>query len=165
MSVFNDHVLHIWDADSGTCLRTLRGHSDDINSAVFSHDSTWLVSGSRDRTVKIWNTSSGECLQTLDIGAVPRVHDISLDSTVLYVHLDFGTIALDITSDSNVVTSPRYHGVALSQDGQWITLDSEDIVRLPAEYRPSPWCAAVSGRTIAVGVGSGRVWMCTLDTS
>jgi hypothetical protein len=32
---------------------------------------------------------------------------------------------------------------------------------LPSDYRPS--CSAVSGRTVAIGVGSGKVWMCSFN--
>jgi WD40 repeat protein len=48
------------------CPQTLEGHSGDVNSVAFSHDSTRLASASDDRTVKIWDAGSGECLQTLE---------------------------------------------------------------------------------------------------
>ena len=51
-----------------------------------------------------------------------------------------------------------YQGGALSSDGAWITYNSENVVWLPSEYRPS--CSAVSGKTIGVGVGPGKVWIC-----
>ncbi|EUC39784.1 hypothetical protein COCMIDRAFT_10192, partial [Bipolaris oryzae ATCC 44560] len=37
------------------CLQTLEGHSSNVNSVAFSHDSTQLASGSGDTTVKIWD--------------------------------------------------------------------------------------------------------------
>ncbi|KAH7080198.1 WD40-repeat-containing domain protein [Paraphoma chrysanthemicola] len=68
-----DKTVKIWDASSGACLETLKGHSDFghrgvINSVAFSPDSTRLASGSRDKTVKIWDASSGVCLETLEGG-------------------------------------------------------------------------------------------------
>jgi hypothetical protein len=39
-----------------------------------------------------------------------------------------------------------------------MTYNSENLVWLPSEYRPS--CSAVSGKTIGIGVGSGKVWIC-----
>ena len=50
----------------GACLQTLEGHSDDVRSVAFSHDSARLASASSDRTVKIWDASSGACLKTLE---------------------------------------------------------------------------------------------------
>ena len=51
-----------WNA----CLQTLEGHSSEVWSAAFSHDSSRLASASGDHTVKIWDASSGACLQTLE---------------------------------------------------------------------------------------------------
>jgi WD40 repeat protein len=47
------------------CLQTLEGHSREVSSAAFSHDSSKLASASYDNTVKVWDASSGACLQTL----------------------------------------------------------------------------------------------------
>ncbi len=48
-----------------TCMYTLEGHSDGVNSAAFSHDSTLIVSASDDRTVKIWDVKRAICICTL----------------------------------------------------------------------------------------------------
>jgi WD40 repeat protein len=146
------------------CLQTLEGHSDGVRSVAFSHDSARLASasGGNDKTVKIWDASSGECLQTLSIGKT--VFNISFDTTGSYLHTDIGTVALKVSSSPNITSSimdpqsPRYQGWALTSDGEWITYNSETRVWLPSEYRPS--CSAVSGKTIGIGVGNGKVWIC-----
>jgi WD40 repeat protein len=145
------------------CLQTLEGHSRAVSSVAFSHDSARLASASDDTTVKVWDASSGECLQTLNISKA--LVNISFDATGSYLHTEIGTIAID-ASASNMTPcvtnpqNPRYQGGALSSDEEWITYNSENLVWLPSEYRPS--CSAVSGKTIGVGVGSGKVWMCNL---
>jgi hypothetical protein len=50
------------------------------------------------------------------------------------------------------------HLVLVSSDGEWITYNSKNWVWLPSEYRPS--CSAVLGKTIGIGVGTGKVWIC-----
>jgi WD40 repeat protein len=157
-SASDDSTVKIWDASSGECLQTLEGHSGWVRSVAFSHDSARLASASDDNTVKIWDTSSGECLQTLDIGKV--LFNITLDTTGLYLHTEIGSIAIDASASNMTpyVTNPRYQGGALSSDRAWITYNSENVVWLPSEYRPS--CSAVSGKTIGIGVGSGKVWIC-----
>ena len=156
-----DNTVKIWDASSGDCLQTLGGHSHWVSSVAFSHDSTRLASASDDNMVKIWDASSGDCLQTLDIGKA--LFNISVDTTGSYLHTEIGTIAIDALSASNIRSSiidpqnPRYQGWALSSDGAWITYNSENVVWLPSEYRPS--CSAVSGKMIGIGVGSGKVWV------
>jgi WD40 repeat protein len=157
-----DETVKIWDPSSGECLQTLEGHSGWVNSVAFSHDSARLASASADETVKIWDPSSGKCLQTLDVGKI--LYNISFDTTGSCLHTNIGTIAVDASSASNTTPSvtdpqkPRYQGGALSSDGAWITYNSENLVWLPSEYRPS--CSAVSGKTIGIGVESGKVWMC-----
>ena len=154
--------MKIWDVSSGACLQTLEGHSSDVNSIAFSPDSTQLASASSDRIVKIWDVSSGACLQTLSIGEV--LYNISFDITGSCLHTDIGIVAVNTSSASSITPDkmehqyPRYEGVGLGPNGEWITCNSENVIWLPSEYRPS--CSAVSGRTIGIGVGSGKVWMC-----
>jgi len=62
----DDKTVKIWDVISGRCLQTLEGHSNWVQSVVFSPDSQRLASGSDDKTVKIWDAASGRCLQTLE---------------------------------------------------------------------------------------------------
>jgi len=165
-SASRDRTVKIWDVSSGECLQTLEGHRGEVSSVAFSHNSARLASASWDRTVKIWDASSGECLQTLEIGKLP--FNISFDTTGSCLHTEIGTIAVN-ASTSNMTPSvtdlqnPRYQGWALSSDGAWITYNSENLVWLPSEYRPSCW--AVSGKTIGVGVGSGKVWICNFKVN
>ncbi|KAF2460807.1 hypothetical protein BDY21DRAFT_383665 [Lineolata rhizophorae] len=147
-----DSTVKIWDTNSG-------------DSVAFSHDSAWLASASYDCTVKLWDANSGECLQILSIGKTLR--RISFDITAPYLHTDIGNIKICVPPglpsplpSNTEPQNPQYQGLALSADGVWITYSSENLVWLPSEYRPV--CSAVSGKTIGVGVGSGRVWMCNV---
>ncbi len=45
-------------------LYTLKGHSDYVNSVVFSPKGDLLASGSSDATVKLWHASEGKSLKT-----------------------------------------------------------------------------------------------------
>ncbi|HRS71421.1 MAG TPA: hypothetical protein P5175_06175 [Anaerohalosphaeraceae bacterium] len=49
-----------------TLSKTLKGHKGFINSAGFSPDGQYIVSGSSDNSVKIWDTKSGKCIKTLE---------------------------------------------------------------------------------------------------
>jgi WD40 repeat protein len=155
-----DRTVKIWDASSGKCLQTLEGHSDWVCSVAFSPDSARLASGSADHTVKIWDASSGECLQTLEVGT--ELFEVSFDVTGSYLHTEIGVISIDAPSVTDP-QSPRYQGWALSSDRTWITYDSDNWVCLPLEYRSK--CSAVSGKTIAIGTGSGKVWICSFKVA
>jgi WD40 repeat protein len=156
-------TVKIWDASRGECLQTLVGHSDGVRSVAFSPDSRRLASASDDHTVKIWDASSGECLQTIKIGKT--LINISFDYTGSNLHTEIGTIVINAAScikpSATYPQSPQYQGGALSSDGVWITYNSENMMWLPSEYRPS--CSAVLGKSIGIGVGSGRVWICNVE--
>jgi len=161
----NDNTVKIWDASSGACLSTLEGHRDYVWSVAFSHDSARLASVSDDKRVKIWDARSGACLRTLTIGKT--LHRSSFYISGSYVHTEIGTIDINALSDLPLPLtisepcSPQYQGLALSADRVWITHNSDKIMWLPSEYRPS--CSAVSRNTISIGVGMGRVWICKVE--
>ena len=51
----NDNTIKVWDVATGTCLQTLQGHTDWVNSVCVSADGSRLFSGSWDNTIKVWN--------------------------------------------------------------------------------------------------------------
>ena len=57
-----DHVIHIWNAQTGEFRRTLEGHTGYITSLTPS----WgiLASGSMDGTVRLWDQRTGENIRT-----------------------------------------------------------------------------------------------------
>ena len=61
-----DKTCKVWDANTGGCLQTLEGHSDEVTSVAFSpHSSDLVVSSSLDGYIKLWSVSSGEVVRTL----------------------------------------------------------------------------------------------------
>ena len=73
--------------------RTLEGHDKWINSAEFSNDGKYIVSGSKDGTIKIWDTCKGVCIKTIKDNW-GEVHSVDISS-------DFNFILAGY-SDSNV---------------------------------------------------------------
>lgn len=66
-----DHTAKLWDAETGACQRTLRGHSDWVRSASFSADGLHLLTASEDCTARVWCVKSGACVQTLRSHRMP----------------------------------------------------------------------------------------------
>ena len=60
----------LWDAADGTLLRTLSGHTQDIEELAFSPDSSRLVTNSQDGQMIVWDTTTGEALLKLPVGLV-----------------------------------------------------------------------------------------------
>ena len=48
-------IIQLWDVDTGADLGTLSGHTEGIETLVFSHDRKTLASGSKDGTVLLWD--------------------------------------------------------------------------------------------------------------
>jgi WD40 repeat protein len=143
-----NNTIMIWDASSGTCLQMLEGHSGSVTSVAFSHDSTRLASASCDSTVKIWDASSGGCLQTLE-GHSRSVRSAELISFLASLYSD------------RTVTKPQQRarqGIAISLDDIWVSDNAQKLLWLPTEYRPER--AAVLGRSVGIGTGSGKIWIC-----
>jgi len=160
-SASDDNTVKVWDAASGACLQTLEGHIGSVTSVAFSHDSTRLASASHDSTVKVWDAASGACLQTLDIGRPLFTLSFNASSSGLLTEID--AISFSSASSSNIATTqqsktPQYQAAGLSSDRTWITYNSQNVIWLPSENRPS--YSAVSGNMVGIGVGSGRVWIC-----
>jgi hypothetical protein len=57
--------LKLWDAATGTLIRTFEGHTSPVVSVAFSPDGTRLLSGSEDSTLGIWNPTTPQPLASL----------------------------------------------------------------------------------------------------
>jgi WD40 repeat protein len=60
-----DKTAKLWDAETGECLHTLRGHQTEIVALSFNPQSTMVATGSMDNTAKLWAVDTGEELASL----------------------------------------------------------------------------------------------------
>ena len=65
VSASDDDTLKLWDAATGTELRTLAGHSGCVTACAVSPDGAFVVSASNDQTLKLWDAATGKKLRTL----------------------------------------------------------------------------------------------------
>lgn len=77
-----DKTIKVWDANLGTLLHTLEGHSKGVWCLCFL-SKTVLISGSHDSTIRVWNLRTGNCAKILmshtgPVWAMERKGDILL---------------------------------------------------------------------------------------
>ncbi|MDZ8095458.1 MAG: AAA-like domain-containing protein, partial [Nostoc sp. DedQUE05] len=110
----------------------LEGHSDSVNSVVFSPDGKTLASASTDNTIKLWNLDTGKKIITLSghsnwVNSVVFSPDgktlasASFDNTIKLWNLDTGREITTLSGHSNSV-----HSVVFSPDGKTLASASFD---------------------------------------
>ena len=58
-----DSTVRLWEMDKGTCLHTLRKHTDPVYSIAFSPDGCYLASGSFDKWLFVWSVQDGSLVR------------------------------------------------------------------------------------------------------
>ncbi|KAJ0129240.1 Uncharacterized protein HZ326_27665 [Fusarium oxysporum f. sp. albedinis] len=116
-----------WDA----CLLTLEGHSGDVNSVVFSHESKKVASASFNETIRIWDAETGKCEQLLEghsreVNSVVFSHDSkkvasgSLDKTIRIWNAETGECEQVLEGHSDWVRSVVFsHDSRKVASGSW----------------------------------------------
>src|SRR5690606_33174830 len=59
-----DNTAKLWDASTGTEIRTFAGHGSSVLSVAFSPDGTRLITGSDDLTAVLWDAVTGAEIRT-----------------------------------------------------------------------------------------------------
>jgi len=75
-----EFALRLWEIPTGNLIRLFAGHTQRVNTAVFSSNGRHVLSGSADGTVRLWDVDSGReriCLRG-HAGAVNQV-DLAAD--------------------------------------------------------------------------------------
>ncbi len=119
-----DKTLKIWDLETGHELRTLVGHSDEVNGLAVTDDWRVVVSASRDQTLKAWDLETGRLLCSLaghsdsiyGVGLSANGHiavSASKDTTLKVWDMELGCELHTLVGHSALVES-----VAVSADGR-----------------------------------------------
>jgi WD40 repeat protein len=80
-SASGDSTLKVWDLETGNCLRTLKGHTDEV--ICMKLNGNRLVSGSSDHSVRIWDIAVGKCERTLR-GHSDWVYSLDMQGNHIY---------------------------------------------------------------------------------
>ncbi len=75
-----DSIIRIFDSESLELIKTLVGHTKQVNTVAILPISRYIVSGSDDLTIKIWNSTTFELIATLQSNNNYRVSSIVIYS-------------------------------------------------------------------------------------
>ena len=87
-------LLTVVDLSTGTCLKTLTGHTDWVYGVAVTPDGTRAVSGAADKILKVWNLSTGACLKTIPCPARPYAVAVWAGGTRVVVGGDLGFVGV-----------------------------------------------------------------------
>ncbi|XP_067946337.1 proteasomal ATPase-associated factor 1-like [Watersipora subatra] len=102
----NSSIVKVWETQSGTVRRELRGHVGDVYRAKFFPSGLVVLSGGADTQLKIWSVETGDCAATL-LGHKAGVLDfefVERGRNIVSCSRD-GTIRLWDVSEQHVIHS------------------------------------------------------------
>ncbi|OQD87472.1 hypothetical protein PENANT_c005G03295 [Penicillium antarcticum] len=112
-SVSKEQAIKIWSIETGTCYRTLTGHSGSVYSVAISPNGRLLASGGTDNNAMLWETLKFTLCYTLGHSSWVHLMAFSPDSKFLVTNYGGGvkvwnnaTGALQWSQDGRSHTEP-----------------------------------------------------------
>jgi WD40 repeat protein len=132
LSASGDHLVKIFNAETGNELMSLKGHTNWVNCAQFSMDDKWIVSASADHTLCVWEAATGTLIHTM-VGHTAAltcaafspdsqwIISASKDTTIRIWDRVAGTELRQLNGHTSTVK-----WVQFSPDGKWVVSASSD---------------------------------------
>ena len=131
-SFFEPPMVMLWNASELELIAPLKDHTDRVNSATFSFDSTKLLTTSNDGSVRLWDVASGTLLSTISgHGGIVTTAIFSPDSARIVTVSNDRTARLWDLGGKLVKVLEGHTGevrhVAVSPDGSLVATGSDDF--------------------------------------
>ncbi len=142
-----DGSVRVWETATGREITSVQ-HESYVNTAAFSPDGRWVISGSDDRTARVWESDTGHEIARVVHEAYVKAVAFSPDGRWIASGSDDGVVRVWEARTGRIVAEMA-HGtgvgvVAFSPDGRLVASAACDI----DDVYGGPFCYA----------GSVRVW-------
>ena len=131
-----DGTIQLWNAANGAHIRTLKGHTEKVNTLAVSPDGKTLVSGSADDTLRMWDIATGNLKRKLS-GHSNDVRSVvfSRDGKILASGSADASVRLWDAGTGRFLPTLRGHfwkirAVAVSPDGKTVLSADDDTILL-----------------------------------
>lgn len=170
----DDSTIQVWNGHTGEHVRTLFGHTEEVNSVAFSSDGHTLASASDDGTIGLWSVLTGKLKQTVSehdgnvtsVAFVPGGHTLASVSyskillwnvrTAEQVNIRFWPYevvqSIVFSPDGNTLVSGDINGLV----HQW-DVHTTAKIRTIEGHTPSVSSMAFSPHEFTLASGSGQV--------
>ena len=135
------NVIRLWDLASGSCVRGLNGHRQEVSYLCFCDQGRQAVSAAADRTVRLWDPSTGQCLHTFtEADDTLCALAVSRDGTWAAAAGYSGKLFLFDLQQRRVLTTLAAAGqirhLRFSEDGRWLLSSGKRVRRYAMEGTP-----------------------------
>lgn len=132
-----DRTVRVWSIPELSCRHVLTGHEARVTTVAFDQEHAAILSGDSSGEIRVWDTDSGDCRHVVE------------------AHTDWVQDLVPAPSGSAFLS--------VGDDGRLCVWRTEDWARMASHHFGATWvrCCTASpeGDWIAVGTGSGRVYI------
>ena len=124
--------IKLWHVNTGTELGTLSGHTETVESIVFSHDGKTLASGSQDGTVLLWNWNQiSTDVRTEYLGDDVSNKLINVPDSIVYTgKAEEAAAVLDWLNDKGYLIQKLQRRYRITHTGSRSTIGSSGTMRV-----------------------------------
>ncbi|KAK1241232.1 hypothetical protein MKX08_001206 [Trichoderma sp. CBMAI-0020] len=165
LATYDVGEIRIWATDTYAAIAKyeLASRTSEISQILFSPDSRYLIALYTTGKVKVefLCASTGHSIAQLEMCGLANHMEFDSAGSSLLITTNVGTLTVDPPSFQNA----KSIGLGLSNDGEWITWDSRNLLWLPPTFRISASDIDVAASLIALGTRLGRLLLIGIDSS